>query len=322
MNKDFESIYAEHLCEYIHMKQQLGYSYQTAGVILSQLDRLAAERQESSAGITQPLAQAWGQKRTHESESYHYARIRYLIQFSSFLVDLGINSYIPRPPRCPSLTFTPYIYSSCQIKELFRACDELRMKQTDTISSMISMPALLRLLYSTGLRIGEALQLKDQDVNLEENYLRVKDSKNAQERIIPISASLVSVCQEYVTYRNHLPLECPPDFFFVKLDGRPCGYTSVHHWFKECLHQAGIPTTARLHDLRHTFAVTSLATMAEAGVDLYASLPILSRYLGHQSLAGTNHYVRLTASMYPDLIRKVDTICLDVFPKPHRYEAD
>jgi len=60
--------------------------------------------------------------------------------------------------------------------------------------------------------------------------------------------------------------------------------------------------------------------MADAGIDLYASLPILSNYLGHQGLGSTNHYVRLTANMYPDLIRDVDTICLDVFPKFKNYE--
>ena len=62
--------------------------------------------------------------------------------------------------------------------------------------------------------------------------------------------------------------------------------------------------------------------MSEAGIDLYASFPILSNYLGHQSLEGTNHYVRLTASMYPDLLKDVDQICLDVFPKFNNYETD
>jgi integrase/recombinase XerD len=67
--------------------------------------------------------------------------------------------------------------------------------------------------------------------------------------------------------------------------------------------------------LRHTFAVHSLAKMAEEGMDLYCSLPILSTYLGHQSLRATNNYVRLTSEMYPELIRKIDIIGFDIFPK-------
>lgn len=193
-------------------------------------------------------------------------------------------------------------------------------------SCLICMPALIRLLYSTGVRIGEALALKDEDVNLEENYLRVKDSKNGKERIIPISTSLVSVCKEYRNYRDHLPIKDSPGNFFISANGNKCGQ-GVGSWFKKCLSEAGIHYTGRnhgprVHDLRHTFAVTSLASMAEAGVDLYASLPILSNYLGHGSIGATNHYVRLTANMYPDLIKEVNMTCLNVFPKYRNYETN
>jgi integrase/recombinase XerD len=78
----------------------------------------------------------------------------------------------------------------------------------------------------------------------------------------------------------------------------------------------------RVHDLRHTFAVTSLANMAESGIDLYVSLPVLSTYLGHQSLESTNQYVRLTKHIYPHLINDVNLICQDVFPKYRNHETD
>ena len=74
--------------------------------------------------------------------------------------------------------------------------------------------------------------------------------------------------------------------------------------------------------LRHTFAVTSLAQMAEAGVDLYSTLPILSAYLGHKSLNSTDNYVRLTAEMFPGLLKDVDMVCLNVFPDIKNYEAN
>jgi hypothetical protein len=62
--------------------------------------------------------------------------------------------------------------------------------------------------------------------------------------------------------------------------------------------------------------------MAEAGGDLYGSLPKLSNNLGHGSIGATNHNVRLTANMYPDLIKEIDMTCLDVFPKYKNYEAN
>ena len=102
-----------------------------------------------------------------------------------------------------------------------------------------------------------------------------------------------------------------------------CNADHVRKWFKKILGIAGISLHdqgPRLHDLRHTFSVHSLAMMAEAGIDLYCSLPTLSTYLGHQSLEATNAYVRLTAEMYPGLLKDVDLICLNVFPN-NEYHA-
>ena len=327
MNDIYSSIHGLHIKHFIEMKRALGFKYETGAFILAQIDSLAVERMEISLGITKEFAEAWGKKKSHESDSYQYSRISFLAQFSSYLRDLGIQSYIPKLPPFPQSTFIPYIYSQKEIEALFKASDELKLSNVQMDSCIFCMPALIRLLYCTGLRIGEALAMKMEDVNLDESYLRVKDSKNGKQRIIPISDSLTSVCKEYVKYRNQLPLGTRKSgYFFIKLNGSKCGH-SIGKWFKKCLNTASIPYIGRwhgprIHDLRHTFAVTSLANMAEAGIDLYASLPILSCYLGHQSLKATDHYVRLTANMYPDLIKDVDMICLDVFPKFRNYEAD
>jgi hypothetical protein len=91
---------------------------------------------------------------------------------------------------------------------------------------------LIRLLYGTGLHIGKALALRNQDVNLIDNFLVVRDSKNGKQRMIPISDSLSAVCREYVHHRNALPLlisdESP---FFMSLNGSPCSTGTVYEWF-------------------------------------------------------------------------------------------
>ncbi len=327
MDKSYNSVYGLHIKQFIEMKRAFGYKYYTGAFILCKIDRFSEQREETSTGITKEFAMSWGKKRLHESDIYRYDRIRILAHFSSYLLDLGIQSYIPKLPPYPKNTFIPYIFSRNEINAIFKACDELRLINVNIDSNIISMPVLLRLLYATGIRIGEAIELKDEDINLNENYIRVKDCKNGKKRIIPISSSLVSVCVNYLEYRNQLPLgETRSGYFFVKLDGSKCGQ-SIRTWFKKCLGKANIPSigrnqSPRIHDLRHTFAVTSLANMADAGIDLYVSLPILSNYLGHQCLEATNHYVRLTTIMYPDLIKDVDMLCLDVFPKIKNYETD
>lgn len=322
MNKRYNSIYGPYIEQYIDLKKRLGFKYITGEFILSQIDTLATQNEEATLGITKEFTGIWGERRPNESEFYRYTRISHLAQFSSYLCDLGISSYVSRLPRFPKNTFIPYIYSQKEIHQLFKVCDELRIGRVNMNSCMICMPILIRLLYCTGIRMGEAIALKNEDVHLDEGYLLVRDSKNGKQRIIPISQSLVSVCREYLEYRDLLPSrKTSSDYFFVKVNGNKCGQ-SVRKWFKKCLDKAGISNTARLHDLRHTFAVTSLAQMAESGIDLYASLPILSNYLGHQSIGATDHYVRLTSNMYPNLINDMDAVCLDVFPKFKNYEAN
>jgi integrase/recombinase XerD len=328
MHKQYNSIYGCHIKRFVEMKRKLGFKFVTNVVHLYQLDCLAERNGETEPGITRELAEKWSKKRPNESEKYNYYRVRALAQFSLYLRDLGIDSFVPKLPRFPNGTFVPYIYSRKEVEAILKTSDRLRLDKPWMTSSIFSVPTLLRLLYGTGLRINEALDLKEDDINLDERFLRVKDSKNGKQRIIPMSDSLVAVCKQYVKHKKKLPLaDKIPKYFFVRLNGRRCSYNSVSHWFKECLSRAGIQCIGRnhnprIHDLRHTFAVNSLANLADAGVDLYASLPVLSAYLGHQTLEATNHYVRLTANMYPDLIRQVDMICLDVFPKLKNYETD
>jgi len=328
MTNNYQSVYGSHIQQFISMKRKFGFGYIEGATFLSKIDMLAVKWGETSLGITKEFSEKWTKKRLHESVGYQRKRISHLMQFSSHLCSLGISSYIPKLPPVPSSTFIPYIYSQKEIHALFEASDQLRAKHLLMKSCLICFPVLLRLLYGTGIRISEALSLKDENINLNENCLRIKDCKNGKERIIPISSSLANVCSQYLSYRNTIPFgKVKSNYFLVKLDGGSFQKQAAGKLFKKCLSKAGIPYIGRMHgprihDLRHTFAVTSLASMAEAGIDLYVSLPILSNYLGHQSLEATNNYVRLTANMYPDLIKDVDTICLDVFPKNKYYEAD
>ena len=137
--------------------------------------------------------------------------------------------------------------------------------------------------------------------------------------MIPISETLSIVLKDYVYHRDLLPLHTRNSVFFVSLNGSPCTSDTVYRLFREILQMANIPYMGnhhgpRVHDLRHTFAVNSLAMMARNGVDMYCTLPILSTYLGHQTLSATDSYVRLTAEMHPELLKEIDMIYLNVFP--------
>jgi integrase/recombinase XerD len=205
---------------------------------------------------------------------------------------------------------------------IFKACDSLRLRQKNQSSSLFIMPCLLRLLYATGIRIGEALVLRNEEVNLTGKYLTLRETKNGKQRIVPFTESLAIVFREYLERRSELPIigisrnESP---FFVSLNGTCCRYGSVYSWFRKILARAGIPYTGdrkgpRVHDLRHSFACHSFVKLSDEGMDLYCSWPYLATYLGHQSLESTEQYVRLTTQLYPELMKGSDELYVDILP--------
>lgn len=324
---NFWGIYAPYIRQFIDLKRDLGYKYIEEEYVYRRFDQFTIERGETEVGISKELADKWCKRWNNESDSRRYHRCVCLSQLSSYLCKFGIRSYIPRLPRIQS-TFSPYIYSKKEIVAIFNAADALMISRRNMNTIIFIVPTLLRLLYSTGIRIGEALSLQNKDVNLSENYILVNDSKNGKQRMIPISESLSAVCQDYINHREKLPvLQSDDSPFFISLNGSACLQSAIYRYFRIILKAAGIPYIGRgqgprVHDIRHAFSCHSLANMAESGVDLYTSLPVLSTYLGHQTLSSTNRYVRLTAAMYPGLLKDVDMICLNVFPNIENYETD
>ncbi len=321
-SKSFWSVFAPHIRDFISLKRSLGYKYQVEERILYTFDRFILDQGHTNPGLTKEISDKWADGRHNEAELTIYGKIKVVKQLAEHLRDQGIKTFVPQLPKYPGNTFISYIYSHEEINAMFRACDSLRMKCRNVYSCLLIMPCLLRLLYGTGIRINEALSLKNKDVNINGRFLTLKDTKNGKDRLIPMSSSLTVVFKDYLKQRNKLPLnglkrENGP--FFVSLNGGECTQGAVHRWFRKVLVLAGIPFTGnrkgpRIHDIRHTFACHSFLKLSDEGVDLYCSWPYLSTYLGHQSLESTEQYIRLTTQMYPELLKDTDGLYVDVLP--------
>lgn len=235
----FQGIYATLLQQFIDFKQSLGYKFKDAEYTYRLFDRFTILRGETEIGITKELADKWAVKRPNEADSTCYRRVMYLIHFTAFLNDSGYESYIPRLPRAYKSTFTPYIFSPEEIATIFDASDQLEMG-CFMDSTVNVIPAILRTLYGTGIRVGEAVALKTKDVHLNEQYLIIRRSKNGKERMVPFSDSLADVLRQY---RDSLQII--PDsegYFFVKRNGYQCHADTIYNWFREVLRKAGIPS--------------------------------------------------------------------------------
>jgi len=313
-------IYAGLIRQYIEYKRSLGFKMEDIDERMRRFDTLTIERNEREIGISRALFDAWSQPLSEESACNRYSRISILRGFSSYLQLIGYNSYIPPMPKYRS-TFTPHIYTNKEIESIFEACDKLFLRRRYMYSQVCVMPALIRTLYATGIRIGEAVRLKHRDIDLDTGYLTLHECKNGRDRVVPFSLSLREVCRDYVLFKQSMMTGTEPDdYFFASPDGQPCQEATVYEIFRTVLFRAGISHGGRgkgprLHDLRHSFCVKTLARMSEAGHDLYYSMPIIMTYMGHQSIEATNRYVRLTAEMYPNMLNKVNEAYRYLFPE-------
>jgi len=239
------------------------------------------------------------------------------------LCSLGIECYIPRTPKQGRQNdYIPYIFTHDEIQTIFSTCDKMRAIKNYDISPLFVMPALCRLLYSTGIRIGEALAIKNEDVDFGNRVIYINKSKNGQQRLAVINDSLLLVLKQYKDFRKQIPFTdiCLPErHFFITQLGKPCFYGNINMWFHRVLYFSGIPKQAcpnspRIHDLRHTAAVHAMEKLVSNGTDIYCALPLISAFLGHKNVSSTETYVRLTCEMFPDLINMEGVISY-VFPQ-------
>jgi integrase len=213
-------IYAGLIHRYVEYKRSLGFKMEDVEERLQRFDRMTVERKENTIGITKSLFDGWSKIAPLESIVNNYSRISILRGFSAYLQLMGYNSYIPKLPRHKS-TFTPHIYTKQEITSIFRECDKLYCHRRYLYSSKCIMPCLIRLLYSTGIRINEALRLTHADVDLESGTLMLRECKNGQDRLIPLSLSMREICRDYLAYKQHVGLPClPEDRFFTATEAR------------------------------------------------------------------------------------------------------
>ena len=195
----------------------------------------------------------------------------------------------------------PYLYSDADIAALMAAARQFRSPLRAA-----TFEALVGLLAVTGLRIGEALRLDRDDVDLAEGVLRIRVSKFGKSREVPVHASTVDALAAYARRRDQLCPRPTGPSFFVSTAGTRLLYCSAHLAWLELVRRAGLqPRSAkcrpRPHDLRHSFAVRTLLGWYRDGADVAARMPLLSTYLGHVHPANTYWYL----SAAPELLALV-----------------
>lgn len=183
-------------------------------------------------------------------------------------------------PRKPKVL--PVVLSKEEVKRLLEATANRKHR------------ALLTLVYSAGLRIGEALSLKLNDIDSRRMLIHIQGAKGKKDRYTLLSHKFLTELRDYYrTYR-------PKVYLFEGQQGGRYSVTSARQVFQRSVRKAGITKKVRLHTLRHSFATHLL----EDGVDIR----YIQSLLGHNDPKTTMIYTHVSESHIGNLRNPFDNL--------------
>ncbi|GIV35035.1 MAG: tyrosine recombinase [Chitinophagales bacterium] len=187
--------------------------------------------------------------------------------------------WIDRPRKAREL---PKVLSENEVLAMLKATTNLKHK------------SIIAVLYSAGLRRGELLNLRKEDIFFDKNIIFVRGGKGKKDRITLLSANTAKVLKRY------LEMDKPKKLLFEGPGGTPYSPTSVGNIIKEAARKAGIQKRVTAHMLRHSFATHLL----EQGVDVL----YIQHLLGHYSPKTTAIYAQVSNKSLRKIISPLDAI--------------
>ena len=171
--------------------------------------------------------------------------------------------------------------------------DVLSLEEIDRMIAQIDMSkseshrnrAIIEMLYGSGLRVSELVNLRLSDMYLKEGYMRIT-GKGSKQRLVPVSPVAVKWFGYWLEDRNRLDIKPEAvDIAFVNRYGRQLTRAMIFTIIKTLAREAGIQKTISPHTLRHSFATHLLQNGAD--------LRIIQQLLGHESISTTEIYTHV-----------------------------
>jgi len=283
--------------QYLVHRRSLGYRINTDGYLLRSFARYA-DLHAPGEPLTVDLALRWATSPRNTQRVYHAKRLDALRTFARYLVAFEPRTEIPMPGLLgPSfMRVPPHIYTPQEIAALIR--ESLTYQPSLRRDPFIGLrnATIIGLLACTGMRIGEALALNDENVNLDQRLITVRQSKDLPMRLVPITDCAVGHLRRYRKARDkRFGRADDSDSFFRSSRGGYVSYRTVMWAFDRLRKRAGLNVSSgrppRLHDLRHTFACNHLLRAYQENRNVDNAVHELSIYLGHATLDSTYWYL-------------------------------
>lgn len=306
-----------HLKNYVELKQAIGYNYKVETANLKRFDKFTLEKYPNDIILTKEIVLDWCSKKSYEALGNRNARASTIRQFAQYLDSIGIKAYILPKGYYPKATkYMPYIYTVDELKNFFTETNKCHYSSECPYRQLI-MPLIFRMIYMCGLRSSEARLLKVSDIDLENGIITINHSKKDNDRLVPMSDLLTSLCRDYSKKVHPYPIS--ESYYFPGLNGKPMTPGNLYHNFRRFLWHAGISHHGRgygprIHDFRHTYAIHCLKKWTEEEKDLSVYLSVLKTYMGHDKLEDTAYYLRLTVDVFPNITLKMETYYPELIP--------
>lgn len=284
------------LADYLTMRRALGYKMDKTERLLGQFIAFAADRGETH--VRTETALAWATLPVGADPIWTSRRLAEVRLFARHLRTLDGVSEVPPDDLLPARgrCATPYLYTPEEIAALMQTTAILRGSHVQA-----TYRTLIGLLAATGMRVGEAIALDQGDFDAGSGMVTIRRAKFDKARALPLHPTTVAALDAYLRLDNR-PRPEGPQVLLISSRGKRLRYGTVHWVFHKLLHHCGIgPRSAacrpRIHDLRHSFAVSTIADDYRMG-DPGSRLAILSTYLGHADPGDTYWYL----SAAPELL--------------------
>jgi len=296
------------LRDYLRVRRQLGFELERDGRLLEEF--VSFLEQAGATRISTELALAWA-KLPQDAHPHRWRqRLGMVRRFARYLASIDPASEVPSPDLLPARQprVTPYIYSEQEVCALMDAAGALRPRLRSA-----TYQTLIGLLACSGLRLGEALALLRQDVDLDHGVLDIRGAKRRRQREVALHESTVDALRRYALLRDRHCAKIEGPSFFISRPGLPLTSKAVHDTFPKLIRHVGLEgagkrTRPRPHDFRHAFAVHTLLDWHHAGEDVDRRMPLLSTYLGHTQPVSTYWYLQAAPELLAIIAQRLDGI--------------
>lgn len=219
-------------------------------------------------------------------KNYSRSSINQHINAIKFYLEKVLNQprrtyYIDRPRKEKKL---PSVLSKAEVQKIFRQVENIKHK------------TILTLIYSSGLRISELINLKIEHIDSDRMLIHIKDSKGAKDRMVPLSIKVLELMRSY--YKQYDPVT----YLFNGEENIQYSATSIRKILHRAARKAFIKKNVTPHTLRHSYATHLL----ESGIDLR----YIQTILGHSSVKTTEVYTHVTTKNLQNIKSPIDEMQL------------